>query len=85
MFCSCRLNNKINRIHERALRIVYQDYESSFDDLLAKDKSLRFHHRNIHQVAIEMFKLDHVPEPVTVGKLRPVSRVESQFPQWWGN
>ena len=57
MFCSCKMNNKINRIHERALRIVYQDYESTFDELLAKDKSLRFHHRNIHQVAIEMFKV----------------------------
>lgn len=56
MFCSCRLNNKINHIHERALRIVYQDYESTFDDLLIKDKSLRFHHRNIHQVVIEMYK-----------------------------
>ena len=57
MFCSGTMNNKINRIHERALRIVYRDYESSFEDLLKKDKSLRFHHRNIHQVAIEMFKV----------------------------
>jgi hypothetical protein len=56
MFCSCKLNNKINRIHERALRLVYQDYESTFDELLTKDKSLRFHHRNIHHVAIEMYK-----------------------------
>ena len=51
------MNNKINRIHERALRIVYRDYESTFEDLLKKDKSLKFHHRNIHQVAIEMFKV----------------------------
>ena len=57
MFCSGTMNNKINRIHERALRIVYRDYESTFEDLLKKDKSLRFHHRNIHQVAIEMFKV----------------------------
>ena len=57
MFCSCTLNKKINHIHERALRIVYRDYESSFEDLLKKDKSLTFHHRNIHQVAIEMFKI----------------------------
>ena len=51
------MNKKINHIHERALRIVYRDYESSFEDLLKKDKSLTFHHRNIHQVAIEMFKI----------------------------
>ena len=57
MFCSGTMNHKINRIHERALRIVYRDYESSFEDLLKKDNSLKFHHRNIHHVAIEMFKV----------------------------
>ena len=63
MFCSCTMNNKINRIHERALRIVYRDYESTFDDLLKKDKSQKFHHRNIHQVAIEMFKVKNDLSP----------------------
>ena len=32
------LNNKINHIKERALRIVYNDYGSSFEDLLDKNK-----------------------------------------------
>lgn len=63
MFCSSTLNKKINRIHERALRIVYRDYETSFQELLKKDKSLTFHHRNIHQVAIEMFKVRHDVSP----------------------
>ena len=34
------LNDKINHIHERALRIVYDDYIFSFEDLLSKDKSV---------------------------------------------
>ena len=63
MFCSRKMNNKMNHIHERALRLVYQDYTASFDDLLKKDNSLRFHHRNIHQVAIEMFKVKHDLSP----------------------
>ena len=31
------LNNKINRIYERALRTVYSDDNSSFNELLDKD------------------------------------------------
>jgi hypothetical protein len=60
MFClSRKMNNRINHIQERGLRIVYQDYTSSFDELLAKDKSVRIHHKNIQRVALEMFKVKH--------------------------
>ena len=45
MFHSRHLNNKINRIHERALRIAYKDYESSFNTLLEKDNSVSFMQR----------------------------------------
>ena len=34
MLHSRKLNHRINRLHERALRIVYDDYESSFQKLL---------------------------------------------------
>ena len=37
------LNNKINIIHERALRLVYRDKKSTFDELLTKDKSVKVH------------------------------------------
>ena len=57
------MNRKINHVHERALRLVYQDYASTFEELLKKDNSLTFHHRNIHQVAIEMFKVKHDLSP----------------------
>ena len=63
MFCSRTMNMKINRIHERTLRLVYQDYNSTFEELLSKDNSLCFHHRNIHQVAIEMYKVKHNLSP----------------------
>ena len=57
MFCSREINRKINHIHERALRLVYDDYVTSFKALLIRDKSVCFHHRNIQKVAIEMFKV----------------------------
>ena len=39
MFHSRRLNNHIDHVHERALKIIYQDYNSSFKELLRKDKT----------------------------------------------
>ena len=49
---SRELNNKINRLHKRALRIVYQDNDLSLEELLQKDNSVSIHHRNIQLVAI---------------------------------
>ena len=34
------------RIHERALKIVYQDHNSTFEELLAKDSSFKIHYHN---------------------------------------
>ena len=57
MFCHSRkLNNRINRIHERGLRMVYGDYTSTFEDILRRDESVTVHHRNVQLVAVEMFK-----------------------------
>ena len=57
MFHSRILNMKINNFHYRALRIVYRDEISSFDELLAKDGSVTVHHRNLQSLAIEMYKV----------------------------
>ena len=39
MFYSRKENQHINRIHERALRVAYKDYNYSFDELFEKDNS----------------------------------------------
>ena len=57
MFHSRRLNNKVNHLHERLLRIVYKDNYSSYVDLLAKDKSFTIYQRNIQSLPIELFKV----------------------------
>ena len=59
MFCGRNLNNRINHLHERSLRIVYNDYESSFQELLELDNSVSIHHRNIHLLVIELFKVKY--------------------------
>ena len=58
MFHSRRLNNRINHIHQRALRIIYQDYNSSLKELLRKDSSLTIHQRNLNLLVTEMFKVN---------------------------
>ena len=50
------LNTQINKIHHRALSIVYRDNTSSFDTLLEKSGTVSIHHRNIQSLAIEIFK-----------------------------
>ena len=56
MFHSRTPNSKINRLHEKALRITYKHYKSKFDELLEKDGSFGIHHKNIKTLAIEIFK-----------------------------
>ena len=51
------LNNEINHIHERALRIIYNDFWTTFEGLLAKDKSVTNHNRNMQQPVTEIFKV----------------------------
>ena len=57
MFHSRGLNNIINSIHERALRITYQDRISTIQELLNKDNSVSIHHRYLQALATEMFKI----------------------------
>ena len=64
-FCYCPLlwmchsrtiNNRINKIHERSLRIVYRDEISSYEQLLVKSESVTIHHKNIQVLATEIYK-----------------------------
>ena len=57
MFHSRSANTKINRLHERALRLVYNDFQSTFYELLIRDKSFSIHHQNIQTLAIEIYKI----------------------------
>ena len=63
------LNNKINHMHERALRIVYNDYSSSFEDLLTKDESVTIHQPNLQQLAIEIFKVKIGIAPIIMNEI----------------
>ena len=68
MFHSRKLNNRINNIHERALRIVYRDYGSTFQQLLKQNKSVTIHQRNLQILATEIFKTKKQFKPSNHGR-----------------
>ena len=61
--CRCltaqpKLNTRINRLHEGALQIVYQDFDSFFEELLRKDSSTTLQQRNQQKLRYSKLKLD---------------------------
>ena len=66
------INNKINSLHEKAVRITYNDKSYSFKDLPRKGKSVSVHHRNIQVLATKMFKVkNNIAPGVMKELLRP--------------
>ena len=63
MFHGRVLNNKINRLHERDLRLVYKETNLSFEDLLIMNNSVTVHHRNVQNLAIELYKVQNDLSP----------------------
>ena len=72
MFHSRKMNNKINnRLHERALRIAYKDFCSSFATLLKKDRSVTMHEKNLQLLMTETFKTINNQSPTFMNEFFP--------------
>ena len=56
MFCSHYVNNLINRIHERALRLIHNDHVSTFQDILEIPKEKTIHQNYLECLAKEICK-----------------------------
>ena len=65
------LNNRINSLHYRALRLIYNDESLSFYELLNKDGSVTIHHRNSQKLGIEMYKTKNNFSPITMKQIFP--------------
>ena len=57
MFHSRKLNNKINKLHERCLRIVYNNNTSTYDELLETGNSVSVRFRNVQPLAIKLYRV----------------------------
>ena len=67
MFHSRIINKKINRLHEKCLRIIYRNKQSSFEELLEKVSSVS--ERNIRILATEMYKVSKGMSPPQITEL----------------
>ena len=83
MFHGREINRKINHIHERSLRIVYRDYNSSFKYLIKKDNSACIHHRNIQSSAVELFQVKENLSNTIMSDIFPTKITNSQHHKIW--
>ena len=63
LFCSKAANSTINRVHKRALRVLYQDLESSFEELLSRHDDVTIHVKNLQKLLLEVYKTLHHLNP----------------------
>ena len=63
------MNNKINQLHERCMRLIYGDKTSSLEELLEQVKSVSIHTRNLQMLATEMIKVYRSMHPPIFSEL----------------
>ena len=63
MFCGKTSNREISRIHKRALRILFTDYEASFEELLQRNNEQTVHTKNLHKLMTEVYKSLNLQNP----------------------
>ena len=79
MLHSRSINLKINKIHHRALSIVYRDNNSSFESLLEKSGSVTIHHRNLQLLAVEIFKAGNNLSPSIMSELFEITDMKYEL------
>ena len=69
IFCGKQNANKLNKLQERALRIVYQDFSSSYESLLEKGHFLSLSMLRLRFLAIEVYKCINNLNPLYLNEL----------------
>ena len=63
MFHNRSLNNRVTKIHDRALRLVYQNTNLSFSEVLELENVVTIHQRNLKVVVTEILKVKNNLSP----------------------
>ena len=63
MSCSRTSNNMINKLYERSLRTILNEFSSNFNILLENNNGISNHHRNIQTLLVEVFNMKNELAP----------------------
>ena len=69
MFCYRRIMHKINKIHERSLRLLLKNYKDDFQDLLRCSGDISIHQRCINSLLTKVYKYFHGLSPEIMNEL----------------
>ena len=75
MFCSRRSNSLVNNVHERALRIVSDDHNSSYSELLMTKREHTIHQQNITVLMKEIYNFENNLSPLLIDDMFQVSKI----------
>ena len=78
-FCSEQNTKKLEKIQERALRFIYDDYCSNYDELLSKSSLPTLKLRRMRAMAIQVFNILHKESPVYLHDLINVKHHSYSF------
>ena len=56
MLCSRKSKLRLENIHKITLRLVYNEYEKNYKDLLTENNEISTHHKHWQFLATEVFK-----------------------------
>ena len=56
MFCGKTINDQVNSVHKRVLRVLPNDYTSSFEGLLHRNEEVTIHDKNLQKLMIEVYR-----------------------------
>ena len=76
MLCNKGANQIIDCTHKRVLRMLYEDYECSFEILLTRSGSVCIHVRNLQKLMIEIYKITNHLSPSLVWEFHEKKHVE---------
>ena len=70
MFCSRGSNSLVNSFHKRALRIIYEDHNSSYSELLMTKNERTIHQQNINFFMEEICKFENDLSPPLIQNIK---------------